>query len=200
MIRGSHVRIARVCAVLGLLVACATPALAQEEAAVVRRASELRESANASSRSLAALPAQSQVVRVGERQGPWVQVRAAGNQTGWVHMFDLAAPGTTAAPSGTAATGTLRGVTNFLRGSGGTNPTVPTSTIGIRGLDAEDLANARPDMDAVARLEAMRLSEAQARDFASHAPLIAVSVPALPAPAVRTSGSPGSTSGSREAP
>lgn len=114
-------------------------------------------------------------------------------------MFDLAAPGTAAAPSSGAATGTLRGVTNFLRGSNAASPTTPTSTIGIRGLEAEDLANARPDPDAVARMEAMRLSEAQARQFAAQASLTAVAVPVLPTPA-RPAGSAGPSGGPREAP
>ena len=51
-------------------------------------------------RSLAALPAQTAVTRTEQRQGPWVQVRTAAGDTGWVHLFDLGPATTTAASSG----------------------------------------------------------------------------------------------------
>jgi hypothetical protein len=107
--------------------------------------------------------------------------------TGWVHLFDVGSPGspTTApaqggAPSGSSA---LRGLTSLLTGggaSGGT--TVPTTTVGIRGLSAEDIAQAQPNAEAVAQMEALRQSEAQAREFASGATLVSQTVTPLPSP------------------
>jgi hypothetical protein len=64
--------------------------------------------------------------------------------------------------------------------SGGT--TVPTTTVGIRGLSAEDIAQAQPNAEAVAQMEALRQSEAQARAFASGATLVSQTVTPLPSP------------------
>ena len=94
---------------------------------------------------------------------------------------------------GNAVTGALRGITSlFNRGSAGNPATLPTSTIGIRGLGAEDLANAQPNPAAVGQMESLRLDEAQARSFAAEAALSPVIVQPLPAPA-RAPGSAGGT-------
>jgi hypothetical protein len=172
--------------VLALLSGCAA-AWAQEEPAVVRRATELREQPGDAGRSLAPLPVDTAVTRLPERQGPWVRVRTAAGAVGWVHLFDVGAPGASAASSGGGASGLLRGVTGFFSKST-PRSTVSTSTIGIRGLGAEDLAQAQPDMAAVARMESLRVSEQQARQFAREARWTPASVEPLPAPAAATSG------------
>jgi hypothetical protein len=166
---------------MALVLALASPlALAQGEAAVTRRATELREAPASSGRSLAALPAQSPLTRLGERQGPWVQVRTEAGATGWLHLFDVG-PATSAA--GNMASGALRGITSlFAKGGPSSAVTVPTSTIGVRGLGAEDLARAQPDPAAVGHMESLRQNENQARAFARAAALRPVAVDALPAP------------------
>ncbi|MEP6791193.1 MAG: SH3 domain-containing protein [Ramlibacter sp.] len=169
-----------------LLLAAAAQAQ-QGEPALMKRAAELRETPGETARSLAPLPAQSPVTRTGERQGPWIQVKLAAGATGWVHMFDVGpatATAGTSAPAGNSATGALRGITNFFnKGGPQVGATSPTSTIGIRGLGAEDLANAQPNMNGVTQMETLRQNEAQAREFASQSALAAASVPALPVPA-----------------
>ena len=86
--------------------------------------------------------------------------------------------------SGNAVTGVLRGVTSlFNRGATGSPSTLPTSTIGIRGLGAEDIANAQPNPAAVSQMESLRADETQARGFAAQAALAPVAVPPLPVPA-----------------
>ena len=178
---------------IALGVFCALAAHAQE-AAVVKRATELRDAPAESAKSLASLPAQAAVTRLGERRGAWVQVRSEAGATGWVHLFDVgpaSGAANTQAPSGSSTTGALRGVTNFFN-RGGSSPTggstVATSTIGIRGLSAEDLANAQPNLQAVGQLEAMRQSENDARSFAGSASLRAEPVEALPSPPRPSSG------------
>ena len=96
---------------------------------------------------------------------------------------------------GNAVTGALRGITGlFNRGGPGNAVTLPTSTIGIRGLGAEDIANAQPNPAAVSQMEALRLDETQARSFATGAALSPVAVEPLPAPApARASGAAGGT-------
>lgn len=177
MIRAGFKPVQRwVCATLFMGWALAVQA--QGEAAVMKRAGELRETPAESARSLGPLPADSVINRLGERQGPWIQVRNAAGATGWVHMFDVTSP----SAGGNAASGALRGVTNFFNKGNNRPATTATSTIGIRGLGAEDLAQAQPNLGAVAQMEALRQSESQARAFAGEAALVPVAVESLPAP------------------
>jgi hypothetical protein len=176
-----------------LLFTAGTTLAQQGEPALMKRAAELREAPGEASRSLAPLAALSPVTRTGERQGPWIQVRSAGGTAGWVHMFDVG-PATgsanTAAPSGNSAAGALRGITGFFnKGGPQQGATSATSTIGIRGLGAEDLANAQPNMNGVTQMESLRQNEAQARRFAAESALASANVPVLPAPP-RASASP----------
>lgn len=167
-----------------IALACLAGAAQAEEPAVMKRAAELRESPGEAGRSLAPLAAAAPVTRLEGRQGPWIQVRNAAGATGWVHMFDVGpATGAAQPPGGNAATGALRGVTSLFNKSSSQRAYSPTSTIGIRGLGAEDLAQAQPNAAAVAQMEGLRQSESQARAFATEASLVQANVPALPAPA-----------------
>ena len=110
-----------------------------------------------------------------------------------VVLAALAAGGAQAQSSGSnAVTGALRGITGLFNRSAGNPTTLPTSTIGIRGLGAEDIANAQPNPAAVSQMEALRLDETQARSFAAEAALSAIAVDPLPAPA-KAPGAAGST-------
>src|SRR5687768_16635734 len=141
----------RALCVLALAAGLAPAAFAQE-AAVTRRATELRDAPGDKGKSIAALPAQAAVTRTSERQGPWVQVRTDAGATGWVHLFDIG-PAGTAKEGGSTAGNALRGVTGLF---GGSRQTQTGSTAGIRGLDAQDLANAQPNPGAVTQMEALR--------------------------------------------
>jgi uncharacterized protein YgiM (DUF1202 family) len=167
---------------------------AQSESVLLKRPAELREAPGESSRSLAALAARTPVTRLGARQGAWIQVRTAEGASGWVHMFDVASS-TAAVPS--AGAGALRGLTSFFnKGSAQGGTTTATSTVGIRGLGAEDLARSQPDMAAVAQADTMRLDADQARQFAASASLSSRAVEALPVPAPVQAPAQGTTPGS----
>ena len=155
---------------------------AQEEAVVVKRASELREAPGNTGRVLAPLPADSAVTRTGERQGPWIKVRTAAGTLGWVHLFDI---GPVSGSGSGSVAGAFRSVTSLFSKSSAQRTTTSASTIGIRGLDAEDLAKAQPDVQAVAKMEALRQSDSEARQFARRAALSPVRVEPLQEP-VRT--------------
>jgi uncharacterized protein YgiM (DUF1202 family) len=155
---------------------------AQPESVLVKRTTELREAPGETSRSVAPLAARTPVTRSGARQGAWIQVRTAEGASGWVHMFDVAPASSAAAPS--AGANALRGLTSFFnKGSAQGGATTATSTVGIRGLGAEDLARAQPNMAAVAQADTLRMDADQARQFASAAALGSRPVDALPAPA-----------------
>ena len=172
------------------LVAGAAPA---QEAAVVKRATQLRDSPADNGASVAPLEANTVVTRSSERKGPWTKVSTPQGATGWVHMFDLGPQSGAAAASNNTATGGLRGLGGLFGGNSGTTTTA-TSTVGIRGLDAEDIAKAQPNPAAVGRVEGMRVNADQARQFASSASLQARDVPAMAQPAL-PSGGAGSRSG-----
>lgn len=162
-----------------LLAAACLPSAARAEAAFTRRAVEIREAPGDQARSIASLPAQAPVTRGNERLGPWVQVRSAGGASGWVHLFDL---GPATAPTAAAGVGNaLRGVTSLF---GGTPPAPRTaSTAGIRGLGAEDIAQAQPNPAAVTQMEGQRQGDAEVRSFADRSGWRATPVEALPQPA-----------------
>ena len=172
------------------LAAGLAPAASAQEAAVTRRATELRDAPNDKGKSIAALPAQAAVTRTSERQGPWVQVRTEAGATGWVHLFDIG-PASAAKEGGSTAGNALRGVTGLF---GGNRQTQTGSTAGIRGLDAQDLANAQPNPGAVTQMEALRQSEADARNFARTAALRPATVEELPAQVLRAA-APGGAGG-----
>ena len=163
----------------------AVPAQAQQDAAVLKRATELREGPAQTSASLGALAADSSVARTGERKGSWVKVRTPQGAAGWVHMFDLGAQAGAAPASGGATSG-LRSLGELFGGSGST--TTATSTVGIRGLGAEDIANAQPNPTAVRDAEKLRVSAEQAQRFASASALRTQRVEPMPEPPRPASG------------
>ena len=157
-------------------------AFAQTEAVLVKRAAQLRDAPGEASRSVVNLPLQTAVTRLGERQGPWIKVRTADGTQGWVHLFDITSANT--ASTSNAGAGALRSITSFFnKGSAQANAsTLPTSTVGIRGLGVEDLANSQPNMAAVAQADATRMDENQARQFANAASLSSRAVNPLALP------------------
>lgn len=162
-----------------LAAALLLPAAWAQEAAVTRRAVDLRDAPGDKGRSVASLPAQAAVTRTPERQGPWVQVRTATGATGWLHMFDM---GPASAPSeGGVAGSALRGVTSLFGGN--RRPQGIGGTAGIRGLGAEDIEQAQPDLGAVTRMEAQRQNDTDVRNFAQRSNWRAATVEPLPEPA-----------------
>ncbi len=163
--------------------ATATAIWAQADALWVKRATELRQAPDASSTSLATLAAQSPVTRMPARQGAWIQVKTNTGKTGWIHMFDASAS-TAPSAAANATADSLRGFTNFLTGGSATRSVSnSTATAGIRGLDAEDIANAQPNLAALSKAEALRQNPEQARQFAQDLSLAARTVEPLPVPA-----------------
>ena len=169
-------------ALAGALLVCAGSALAQSEAVLIKRVSQLRDAPGENAKTITSLPLQTSLTRLGDRQGPWVKVGMADGTQGWVHMFDITA--TSSAQGGNAGTGALRSITSFFsRGSGPGNTGPATSTLGIRGLGAEDIASSQPNLTAVTLLDTARLDASQARQFASSAALSSRNIDPLPAPA-----------------
>ncbi|BEU95678.1 SH3 domain-containing protein [Acidovorax sp. DW039] len=118
----------------GLALTVALPfGTAQAQSAVTKRSTELRESPADNAPSLGSIPANTQLTRTNERNGPWVKVQTPDGASGWVHNFDMGAANS-AAPSGNnnASTGSMRTLGGAL-GRGGSSTTTPTATAGTRG-------------------------------------------------------------------
>lgn len=101
-----------------------------------------------------------------EAKPGWIRVKVEGGGEGWVRQLNVryaAAPGAAAKP-GDAGVGQLLNVART--GSSGTQVTT-----GVRGLDAEDLANARPNPAELEKMRGYATGKDAAAGFAAQGPL-----------------------------
>lgn len=134
------------------------PALALAAPATVIRAVELKQSPATDAATLAALAEQAKV-EVLERKGGWTRVKTEAGAEGWVRMLALRYAATGEAKRGD--TGIVQLVNVARTGTSGTQ--VAT---GVRGLDPEQLKNARPNPEELKRLQGYRASPDAAAAFA----------------------------------
>jgi hypothetical protein len=137
--------------------ACAWGVAAAAESVVIDRDSPLL----ATPASDAAVVAQLTQGTAGEliaRKGAWINLKTAAG-TGWVMSFNVRFGGGQAAGGSGSGGG---GLPSFL---GGRKPTT-TATIGIRGLEAEDLKSARMDAQQLQLLDSFAASKRQAEEAA----------------------------------
>jgi len=133
------------------------PALCLAEPATVIRATELKQAPATDAATVSSL-AENTAVDAGERKGGWTRVKA-GSSEGWVRMLSLRYAGAGDAKQGDAGVSQLLNVART--GTSGTQVTT-----GVRGLDAEQLANARPNPAEVKKLEGYSASKEGAEGFA----------------------------------
>lgn len=144
---------------------CSSTLLAAEQLATVLQPTTLQAEPFADAAPLASLRAKQQVT-VLQRQGGWYQVRS-GKQRGWLRMSHLRfGEGATTAPPGAGLAQTLRFLSTGRSGADGV-----TVATGIRGLDSADMANAKPDRQALSRLNRFQARPERARQFADSAQL-----------------------------
>ena len=144
------------------------PALCLAEPATLIRATELR-GAPASDAAAVAPLAEGARVEALERKGGWTRVKAAGGAEGWVRMLALRYAGGGDAKRGVSGIAQLLNVARS--GTSGTQVTT-----GVRGLDAEQLANARPDAAQLQKMQGYAASKDAAAGFAASGKLQAQSV------------------------
>ncbi len=104
------------------------------------------------------------------RQGAWVQVKS-GAVTGWLYSFNVRFGAVAAGAGGDSGAGSALG-----RVFGPRQKVNVTATIGIRGLDEEDLKQAHFDEGQMQQLDGFAASREQAAARAGSAGLSAVSV------------------------
>jgi len=140
------------------------PMVVLAEPATVIRATELKQEPASDSATLAAL-AENTAVEVLERKSGWTRVKAQPGE-GWVRMLALRFGGT--APAKPGATGVTQLFNVARTGSSGTQVTT-----GVRGLDAEQIANAQPNPAELAKLEKFAADRDAAAGFAAQGKLSA---------------------------
>jgi len=143
------------------------PMVVLAEPATVIRATELKQEPASDSATLAAL-AENTAVEVLERKSGWTRVKAQPGE-GWVRMLALRFGGT--APAKPGATGVTQLFSVARTGSSGTQVTT-----GVRGLDAEQIANAQPNPAELAKLEKFSADRDAAAGFAAQGKLSATAV------------------------
>jgi len=139
------------------------PALALAEPATVIRATELKQDPASDSATVAPL-AEDTAVDALERRGGWTRVKA-GSAEGWVRMLALRFGSGTAKP-GDSGVSQLFNVART--GTSGTQVTT-----GVRGLDAQMLANAQPNPAELAKLKNFAVERGAAASFAAEGSLAA---------------------------
>lgn len=146
---------------LAVLVLLAAPALAQETGYAVRE-TEVKKAPYSDAQTAGTLAEKAQV-KVLDRQNGWMQIES-GTQSGWVRMLSIRMDsGSSGFVSG------LKSLFSVARtGSSGR-----TVTTGVRGLDKEDIKNAKPNSDEVRKLAAFAASRSDAEKFAAGNPKLA---------------------------
>ena len=135
------------------------PALCLAEPATVIRATEMKQQPATDARATGQLEENATVDAL-ERKGGWTRVKAAGGAEGWVRMLALRYAGAGDAKQGDSGVAQLLNVARS--GTSGTQVTT-----GVRGLDAEQLANARPNAAELRKMDGYAASKDGAGGFAA---------------------------------
>jgi hypothetical protein len=155
----------------------APPAEVSSAPGTVLRAEKLY-SEPASTSKVTASVAKGASVEILGKQAGWLRVKA-GSQSGWIRLLSVRAG---AGGLGGAGVGDVVGAATTR-----SDPTRVVAVAGLRGLNDEDLKQAKFNAEELARMEARSVSATQVRTFASQAGLAAVSVPDLPKPQAQQS-------------
>ncbi|MGE5321028.1 MAG: SH3 domain-containing protein [Hyphomicrobiaceae bacterium] len=115
------------------------------------------------------------------KQGGWLRV-TSGKSTGWIRLLSVRVG---AGGLGGVGLGDVMGAATTR-----SNPSRVVAVAGLRGLNEEDLKQAKFNSDELARLNAWHVTPAQARSFAAQAGLKTTNVAALPAPQSAQTSSP----------
>ncbi|MFN3544407.1 MAG: SH3 domain-containing protein [Thiobacillus sp.] len=154
------------------LVTMGMAAAVQASTGTVLRDEKLYSQPNAASSVTASLP-RGATVTIQQKQGGWLRV-TAGKSTGWIRLLSVRAG---AGGLGGPGVGDVVGVATTR-----SDPSRVVAVAGLRGLNDEELKQAKFNGEELARMEAQAVTAAQARSFAGQAGLVAANVPALPAP------------------
>lgn len=165
------------------LVLCLAAASALAAPGTVLRNDKLYSQPNAAS-MVAGSVSKGASVNIIARQGGWLRV-TSGNSTGWLRLLSVRAG---AGGLGGAGLGDVVGAATTK-----SDPSRVVAVAGLRGLNDEDLKQAKFNGVELDQLNAWQATPAQARSFAAKAGLKTANVAALPAPRAEKPASPWET-------
>ena len=154
------------------LLLCLSAASAWAAPGTVLRNEKLYSQPTATSK-VAASVAKGANVDIVAKQGGWLRVKS-GTSTGWIRLLSVRAG---AGGLGGARVGDVVGAATTR-----SDPSRVVAVAGLRGLNDEDLKQAKFNAEELARMEALGVTATQARRFAGQSGLAAVNVPDLPKP------------------
>ena len=157
---------------IATLLLCMTSASAHAASGTVLRSEKIYSQPSSGSKVTANV-AKGTTVNILSKQGGWLRV-AAGSQTGWMRLLSVRAGAGGLSSSGV---GDVLGAATTR-----SDPSRVVAVAGLRGLNDEELKQAKFNGDELARLGTWNVSAAQAKSFASQSGLVAVNVPTLPTP------------------
>ena len=140
---------------------------------VVTRQTELKAEPAPGARTLRSLAANTPVT-ITTRQGGWLQV-TSGDARGWVRLLHVSSQ---PSPRTSGAREELEAAARVATGRAGSGNVAVTT--GIRGLDEEQLREAKPDTDELKRLESLGAEPADAQNHAKRRGLERRQVPYPP--------------------
>lgn len=155
------------------LLLCAAIAQAQDPG-VAARATEILKDPSADSAVVGQLQ-EAAAVKILSRQGGWMRIESA-NGNGWVRLLAIRTTG--AAPSTQSRGGFLSFLSRPSTGGG------QTVTTGVRGLDKEQIQNAKPNTAELQKMAGFAANKPEAERFGSSAGLTRQQVGYLKPPAV----------------
>lgn len=155
-----------------MLLLCTATASAWAAPGTVLRNDKLYSQPSASAR-VAGSVAKGARVDILAKQGGWLRV-SSGKTTGWIRLLSVRAG---AGGLGGAGLGDVVGAATTK-----SDPSRVVAVAGLRGLNDEDLKQAKFNADELVRLEALSVTATQARNHAGQSGLAAVNVPGLPEP------------------
>ncbi|MGH8705084.1 MAG: SH3 domain-containing protein [Burkholderiales bacterium] len=138
-------------------------ALAGAEPATVIRATELKREPASDAPTVAPVGENAKVDAL-ERKGGWMRVKTDAGAEGWLKMLALRYGGAGEAKPGDSG---IAQMLNVAR----TGTSGAQATTGVRGLDAEQLKNARPNPGELKKMEGYAVTRDGAAGFASGASL-----------------------------
>jgi hypothetical protein len=168
----------RICLIIVLLALGPAQAGAQETGFAIRR-TEVKKEPFSDAATVGTLPEKSPV-KVLRREGGWMQIEpgaASGTIAGWVRMLSVRMGTGAEQPGGDSG---VKSLFNIARtGSSGT-----AVATGVRGLDKEQIRNAKPNPAELQKLAGFSASKAEAEKFAAENPQMKKqTIDYLPAPA-----------------
>ena len=163
-----------------VLVLCVAAASALAAPGTVLRNDKLYSQPSAASKVAASVP-KGASVNILAKQGGWLRV-TSGKSTGWIRLLSVRAG---AGGLGGAGLGDVVGAATTR-----SDPSRVVAVAGLRGLNDEDLKQAKFNGDELVRMNTWQATPAQARSFAAQSGLKTANVAALPAPQAAQTSSP----------